>query len=160
MKFLLEGFLINLEIAAIGIVFTTLFALGLVLVSVTPSQVDLAHIVFGNVHVWTRDSNAVQRKAWIKTLDEISMYTVAESRFTIASEATHVRVTSHHPAGWGMNGTPPSSFTRRTSSYKSIFGVNAWSRPRMPRWWSMRPQGRTASGREQRGCPRRSDARR
>lgn len=37
------------EDAAIGIVFTTLFALGLVLVSVTPSQVDLAHVVFGNV---------------------------------------------------------------------------------------------------------------
>jgi manganese transport system permease protein len=37
------------EDAAIGVVFTTLFALGLVLVSVTPSQVDLAHIVFGNV---------------------------------------------------------------------------------------------------------------
>jgi manganese transport system permease protein len=37
------------EDAAIGIVFTTLFALGLVLVSVTPSQTDLSHIVFGNV---------------------------------------------------------------------------------------------------------------
>lgn len=37
------------EDAAIGIVFTTLFALGLVLVSVTPSQTDLQHIVFGNV---------------------------------------------------------------------------------------------------------------
>lgn len=37
------------EDAAIGIVFTTLFALGLVLISVTPSQVDLSHIVFGNV---------------------------------------------------------------------------------------------------------------
>lgn len=37
------------EDAAIGIVFTTLFALGLVLVSVTPSQIDLAHVVFGNV---------------------------------------------------------------------------------------------------------------
>ena len=37
------------EDAAIGVVFTTLFALGLVLVSVTPSQVDLGHIVFGNV---------------------------------------------------------------------------------------------------------------
>lgn len=35
--------------AAIGIVFTSLFALGLVLVSVTPSQVDLGHIVFGNL---------------------------------------------------------------------------------------------------------------
>ena len=37
------------EDAAIGVVFTTLFALGLVLVSVTPSQVDLGHIVFGNL---------------------------------------------------------------------------------------------------------------
>src|SRR5690625_1930791 len=38
-----------MEDAAIGIVFTTLFALGLVLISVTPSQVDLHHIVFGNL---------------------------------------------------------------------------------------------------------------
>ena len=37
------------EDAAIGVVFTTLFALGLVLVSVTPSQIDLNHIVFGNL---------------------------------------------------------------------------------------------------------------
>lgn len=37
------------EDAAIGIVFTTLFALGLVLVSVIPSQTDLNHIVFGNL---------------------------------------------------------------------------------------------------------------
>jgi manganese transport system permease protein len=37
------------EDAAIGIVFTTLFALGLVLISITPSQTDLNHIIFGNV---------------------------------------------------------------------------------------------------------------
>jgi manganese transport system permease protein len=37
------------EDAAIGIVFTGLFALGLVLVSVVPSQTDLFHILFGNV---------------------------------------------------------------------------------------------------------------
>ena len=37
------------EDAAIGIVFTTLFAAGLVLISVTPSQTDLNHIVFGNL---------------------------------------------------------------------------------------------------------------
>ncbi|WP_053385812.1 metal ABC transporter permease [Leucobacter japonicus] len=37
------------EDAAIGIVFTTLFALGLVLISVIPSQTDLSHIVFGNI---------------------------------------------------------------------------------------------------------------
>jgi len=37
------------EDAAMGVVFTTLFALGLVLISVTPSQTDLNHIVFGNI---------------------------------------------------------------------------------------------------------------
>ncbi|NEB06863.1 metal ABC transporter permease, partial [Streptomyces sp. SID13726] len=37
------------EDAAIGVVFTTLFAPGLVLISVTPSQTDLNHILFGNL---------------------------------------------------------------------------------------------------------------
>ncbi|GAC57660.1 manganese ABC transporter permease protein [Gordonia hirsuta DSM 44140 = NBRC 16056] len=37
------------EDAAIGIVFTTLFALGLVLISTVPSHTDLNHIVFGNL---------------------------------------------------------------------------------------------------------------
>jgi manganese transport system permease protein len=37
------------EDAAIGIVFTTLFALGLVIISVVPSQTDLTHIIFGNL---------------------------------------------------------------------------------------------------------------
>ena len=37
------------EDAAIGVVFTTLFAFGLVLISVTPSQTDLNHILFGNL---------------------------------------------------------------------------------------------------------------
>ncbi|CAA9373393.1 MAG: Mn-Zn_transporter_SitC [uncultured Propionibacteriaceae bacterium] len=37
------------EDAAIGVVFTTLFALGIVLISVTPSQTDLSHILFGNL---------------------------------------------------------------------------------------------------------------
>lgn len=37
------------EDAAIGIVFTTLFAFGLVLISVTPSHTDLNHIIFGNI---------------------------------------------------------------------------------------------------------------
>lgn len=37
------------EDAAIGIVFTTLFALGLALISITPSQTDLNHIIFGNL---------------------------------------------------------------------------------------------------------------
>lgn len=37
------------EDAAMGIVFTTLFALGVVLISVVPSQTDLMHIIFGNI---------------------------------------------------------------------------------------------------------------
>lgn len=37
------------EDAVIGVIFTTLFALGLVLISVVPSQVDLSHILFGNL---------------------------------------------------------------------------------------------------------------
>ena len=37
------------EDAAIGVVFTTLFALGVVLISITPSQTDLNHILFGNL---------------------------------------------------------------------------------------------------------------
>ncbi|WGD38453.1 metal ABC transporter permease [Lysinibacter sp. HNR] len=37
------------EDAAIGIVFTSLFALGLVLISIVPSQIDLTHILFGNL---------------------------------------------------------------------------------------------------------------
>ncbi|OFT76117.1 MULTISPECIES: metal ABC transporter permease [Corynebacterium] len=43
------------EDAAIGIVFTTMFALGLVLISVTPSHTDLNHIIFGNLLGVSRD---------------------------------------------------------------------------------------------------------
>jgi manganese transport system permease protein len=47
------------EDAAIGIVFTTLFALGLVLISVTPSHTDLNHIIFGNI-LGVSDADLVQ----------------------------------------------------------------------------------------------------
>lgn len=47
------------EDTAIGIVFTCLFALGLVLVSVVPSQIDLGHILFGNV-LGVSDAEVVQ----------------------------------------------------------------------------------------------------
>lgn len=47
------------EDAAIGIVFTGLFALGLVLVSAIPSQIDLFHILFGNV-LGVSDGDIVQ----------------------------------------------------------------------------------------------------
>ncbi|MBJ8344974.1 metal ABC transporter permease [Antrihabitans sp. YC2-6] len=43
------------EDAAIGVVFTTLFAFGIVLVSKFPSQIDLNHILFGNLLGVTRE---------------------------------------------------------------------------------------------------------
>ncbi len=45
--------------AAIGVVFTALFALGLVIISAVPSQVDLGHILFGNV-LGVSDSDIAQ----------------------------------------------------------------------------------------------------
>ncbi len=45
--------------AAIGVVFTSLFALGLVIISATPSQTDLGHILFGNV-LGVSDADIVQ----------------------------------------------------------------------------------------------------
>lgn len=47
------------EDTAIGVVFTTLFALGIVLVSLVPSQIDLSHILFGNV-LGVSDADIVQ----------------------------------------------------------------------------------------------------
>ena len=47
------------EDAAIGVVFTTVFAAGVVLVSITPSRVDLTHILFGNV-LGTSDADVRQ----------------------------------------------------------------------------------------------------
>ncbi|HZK15464.1 MAG TPA: metal ABC transporter permease, partial [Solirubrobacterales bacterium] len=47
------------EDALIGIVFTGLFALGLILVSVIRSQVDLFHVLFGNV-LGVSDSDIIQ----------------------------------------------------------------------------------------------------
>ena len=47
------------EDAVIGVVFTTIFAVGVVLVSVTPSQIDLSHILFGNV-LGASDSDILQ----------------------------------------------------------------------------------------------------
>ncbi len=47
------------EDAAIGVVFTGLFAVGIVLVSVIPSQIDLFHILFGNV-LGVSDADIVQ----------------------------------------------------------------------------------------------------
>ena len=47
------------EDAVIGVVFTAMFALGLVLISRVPSQTDLSHILFGNV-LGVSDSDLLQ----------------------------------------------------------------------------------------------------
>jgi manganese transport system permease protein len=47
------------EDAVIGIVFTGFFALGIVLISRTPSNVDLSHVLFGNV-LGISDSDMIQ----------------------------------------------------------------------------------------------------
>lgn len=47
------------EDAVIGVVFTAMFALGLVMVSRVPSQTDLSHILFGNV-LGVSDSDILQ----------------------------------------------------------------------------------------------------
>ena len=47
------------EDAAIGAVFSTFFALGLVLISVTPSQIDLNHIIFGSL-LGVSDTDLIQ----------------------------------------------------------------------------------------------------
>ncbi|MBE2999484.1 metal ABC transporter permease [Nocardiopsis sp. HNM0947] len=47
------------EDAVIGVVFTAMFALGLVLISRVPSQTDLGHILFGNV-LGVTDTDIVQ----------------------------------------------------------------------------------------------------
>ncbi|WP_435299201.1 metal ABC transporter permease [Timonella sp. A28] len=47
------------EDAAIGVVFTSLFAFGLVLISRYPSQIDLTHVLFGNI-LGVQTSDAIQ----------------------------------------------------------------------------------------------------
>lgn len=81
--------------AAIGVVFTGLFALGIVLVSRIPSQVDLNHILFGNV-LGVSDSDIVQVFA-------ISSVTLAVALFKrrdltlYAFDPTHAHAIGLHP---------------------------------------------------------------
>lgn len=75
------------EDAAMGIVFTTFFALGLVLISITPSQTDLSHIVFGNIlGITTQDLISVAILAGVALLVLI----LKRRDFTLyAFDATH-----------------------------------------------------------------------
>ncbi|RZQ65203.1 metal ABC transporter permease [Amycolatopsis suaedae] len=83
------------EDAAIGIVFTTLFALGLVLISVTPSQTDLNHIIFGNL-LGVDGSDLIQ----IVTLGVLTLAVLVLKRrdFTLyAFDPTHAHAIGLNP---------------------------------------------------------------
>lgn len=83
------------EDAAIGVVFTTLFAFGLVLISVTPSHVDLNHIIFGNLLGVSR-ADLIQ----VLVLGAIVLAVLVYKRrdFTLyAFDPTHAHAIGLHP---------------------------------------------------------------
>ena len=85
--------------AAIGIVFTSLFALGLVLISVTPSHTDLNHIIFGNLLGVSR-SELLQ----IATLGLLTLTVLVLKRrdFTLyAFDPTHAHALGLNPRRMG-----------------------------------------------------------
>ncbi|MGV8859022.1 metal ABC transporter permease [Rhodoglobus sp.] len=83
------------EDAAIGIVFTTLFALGLVLISVIPSQTDLNHIIFGNL---LGVSTADLLQVVILGVVTFSILIIKRRDFTLyAFDATHAHAIGLNP---------------------------------------------------------------
>jgi manganese transport system permease protein len=87
------------EDAAIGIVFTTLFALGLVLISVTPSQTDLNHIIFGNI---LGISNADLAQIVVLAAVAFVMLIVKRRDFTLyAFDPTHAHAIGLNPRWLG-----------------------------------------------------------
>jgi manganese transport system permease protein len=58
------------EDAVMGIIFTTLFALGLILISKTPSSVDLMHVLFGYV------LGISDKAAWLTILASMGIVTI------------------------------------------------------------------------------------
>lgn len=83
------------EDAAIGIVFTTLFALGLVLISVIPSQTDLNHIIFGNL---LGVSSADLLQVVILGVVTFSILIIKRRDFTLyAFDATHAHAIGLNP---------------------------------------------------------------
>jgi manganese transport system permease protein len=83
------------EDAAIGIVFTTLFALGLVLISVIPSNTDLNHIIFGNL-LGVSGSDLLQ--VVILGVVTFSILIIKRRDFTLfAFDATHAHAIGLNP---------------------------------------------------------------
>lgn len=77
------------EDTVIGIVFTGFFALGLVLVSKTPSSVDLTHILFGNV-LGISDFDIVQTGI-ISVITLITIAILRKDLLLFCFDSTHAR---------------------------------------------------------------------
>ena len=87
------------EDAIIGTIFTPLLALGVVLISVTPSQTDLGHILFGNL-LGVTDADLVQ----VAVLGAITVIAVILKRRDLtlfAFDPTHARAIGLSPARIG-----------------------------------------------------------
>ncbi|MDM9383628.1 metal ABC transporter permease [Chlorogloeopsis sp. ULAP01] len=77
------------EDTVIGLVFTGFFALGLVLVSKTPSSVDLTHILFGNV-LGISDSDIIQT-AIISVITLVAIAILRKDLLLFCFDPTHAR---------------------------------------------------------------------
>jgi manganese transport system permease protein len=86
------------EDAAIGVVFTALFAFGIVLVSVIPSQVDLFHILFGNV-LGVSDSD-IRQVVILGGITVIVLLALWRSFVLFAFDPTHAHAIGISPRRW------------------------------------------------------------
>lgn len=77
------------EDTVMGLVFTGFFAFGLVLISKTPSNIDLLHILFGNV-LGISDSNLIQTVI-ISIVTIISLMILRKDLLLFCFDATHAR---------------------------------------------------------------------
>ncbi|KST63434.1 metal ABC transporter permease [Mastigocoleus testarum] len=77
------------EDTVMGLVFTGFFAFGLVLISKTPSNIDLMHILFGNV-LGISDQNLIQTII-IGVITIISLTVLRKDLLLFCFDATHAR---------------------------------------------------------------------
>ncbi len=86
------------EDAAIGVVFTALFALGIVLVSVVPAQIDLFHILFGNV-LGVSDSD-IRQVLVLGGITVLILVALRRSLVLYAFDPTHAHAIGISPRRW------------------------------------------------------------
>lgn len=104
------------EDAAMGVVFTGLFSLGLVLVAANPSQIDLPHILFGNV---LGASGSELRH--VGTLAAISMFAAVWKR----RDLTALAFDPAHAAASGLATKPLHTLLLGLLALNVVVGVQA-----------------------------------